>query len=75
MRAQDRAILAGRRSYELAMERWDGSTESTAAPTRDVSSCSPFGGEGEPLVELEQIPLGEAKQLTDLRFRVVRLSD
>jgi hypothetical protein len=31
-----------------------------------------FGGEGAARIELERISLGEAEQLTDLRFRVVK---
>ena len=136
------AILAGRRWYELAMERWDGvdgiyggayegqvfvlthrppddsgdprisfvsggieeavATAQDAAHGRDVGifggsltrQClraglldeivihlAPvllgggvrlYGGEGDGHIELERISLGEAEQLTDLRFRVAR---
>jgi dihydrofolate reductase len=31
-----------------------------------------FGGEGAARIELERVCLGEAEQLTDLRFRVVK---
>jgi dihydrofolate reductase len=135
------AILAGRRWYDLAMERWDGvdgiyggawegqvfvltnrpprdsedprirfisagieqalATAQAAAGDKDVGifggslsrQClrhglldeivihlAPvllgggvrlFGGEGNGQVELERTSLGEAEQLTDLRFRVV----
>jgi dihydrofolate reductase len=136
------AILAGRRWYELAMERWDGvdgiyggayegpvfvlthrppresaspritfisdgieaavATAQAAAGDKDVGifgaslsrQClqaglldeivihlAPvllgggirlYGGEGDRRVELERVSLGEAKQLVDLRFRVVK---
>jgi dihydrofolate reductase len=136
------AILAGRRWYDLAMERWEGvdgiyrgafdgrvfvlthrppqdsadprisfvsetieravATAQTAAADKDVGifgaslsrQClqaglmdeivihlAPvllgggvrlYGGEGDGRVELERLSLGEAEQLTDLRFRVVR---
>ena len=136
------AILAGRRWYDLAMERWDGvdgiyggayggrvfvlthrppedsqdarisfvsdgieaalATAQAAAGDKDVgifgSSLSRqclqgglldeivihlapvllgggvrlYGGEGDQPIELERISLGQAEQLTDLRFRVVK---
>jgi dihydrofolate reductase len=136
------AILAGRRWYELAMERWDGvdgiyggayegpvfvlthrppregaspgitfvsdgieaavATAQAAAGDKDVGifgaslsrQClqaglldeivihlAPvllgggirlYGGEGDRRVELERVSLGEAEQLVDLRFRVVK---
>ena len=136
------AILAGRRWFDLAMERWDGvdgiyggafdgqvlvlthrppadsgnprisftsapigravAAAQAAAGDRDVGifgaslsrQClqaglldeivvhlAPvllgdgvrlFGGAGDGRIELERISLGEAEQLTDLRFRVVR---
>jgi hypothetical protein len=31
-----------------------------------------YGGEGDRLITLERISLGEAPQLTDLRFRVLK---
>jgi dihydrofolate reductase len=136
------AILAGRRWYDLAIERWDGvdgiyggayegwvfvlthrppdrspdprisfvsngieealGTAQAAAGDKDVGifgaslsrQClqaglldeiiihlAPmllgggvrlFGGDGDGPIELERVSLGEAEQLTDLRFRVVK---
>jgi dihydrofolate reductase len=136
------AILAGRRWYDLAIERWDGvegvyggaydgqvfvlthrppdhsgdprisfisdrieravATAQAAAGDKDVGifgaslsrQClqaglldeivihlAPvllgggvrlYGGEGDGQIELERISLGEAEQLTDLRYRVVK---
>jgi dihydrofolate reductase len=136
------AILAGRRWYDLAMERWDGvdgiyggayegrvfvlthrppdvsedprisfvsdgieealATAQAAAEDRDVGifgatlsrQClqaglldefvihlAPvllgrgirlYGGDGDRSIELERISVGEAEQLTDLRFQVVK---
>ena len=136
------AILAGRRWYDLALERWEGvegiyggafhgqvfvlthrppddrgdprisfvsdrieravATAQTAAGDKDVGifgaslsrQClqaglldevvihlAPvllgggvrlYGGEGDWRIELQRISLGEAQQLSDLRFRVVR---
>jgi hypothetical protein len=31
-----------------------------------------YGGDGDRSIELERISVGEAEQLTDLRFRVVK---
>jgi dihydrofolate reductase len=36
------AILAGRRWYDMAIERWTGSRGSTTAHTKGRSSCSPI---------------------------------